>query len=72
MEEDRNTAEEYSLFPEHMIPPEYTPEYPDVSYFQESYVTAREENIFRGETPPGEEDLRALRREERKKRARFS
>ena len=72
MEPQETHFEEHSLFPEHVIPPEYTPEYPDMSYFQESYVTAREENIFQGETPPGEEDLRALRREERKKRARFS
>ena len=72
MDEDRILHEEYNSIPEHVIPPEYTPEYPDVSFFQESYVTAREENIFQGETPPGEEDLRALKKEERQKRARFS
>ena len=64
--------EEYPLLPEYSIPPEFTPEYPDVSYFQESYVTAREENIFQGETPPGEPDPRVLRKEEHRKRARFS
>jgi hypothetical protein len=72
MDEDRILHEEYNSIPEHVIPPEYTPEYPDVSFFQESYVTAREENIFQGETPPGEEDLRALKKEEQQKRARFS
>ena len=72
MDEDRILHDEYNAIPEHVIPPEYTPEYPDVSFFQESYVTAREENIFQGETPPGEEDLRALKKEEQQKRARFS
>ena len=64
--------EEYPLLPEHSVPPEYTPEYPDVSFFQESYVTAREENIFQGETPPGEEDPNVIRREKQKKRSRFA
>ena len=62
--------EEYPLHPEYSAPPEYTPEYPDVSYFQESFVTSREENIFQGKAPAGEEDPRAFRREERRKQTR--
>ena len=72
MDQNELHYEEYPLLPEHSVPPEYTPEYPDVSFFQESYVTAREENIFQGETPPGEEDPNVIRREKQKKRSRFA
>ena len=71
MDNEEIRYEEYSLLPEHDIPPEFTPEYPDVSFFQESYVTAREENIFQGEVPEGETDPKAMRKEKRRQRSRF-
>ena len=72
MENERFSQEEYSFIPEYTVPTEYTPEYPDVSFFQESSVTCREENIFRGEVPPGEEDPNLLREEKRKKQSRYA
>ena len=60
---------EETSFPEHTMLPEYTPVYPDASFFQESAVTAREENIFHGQTPEGEE---ALIRSTRKFMRRFA
>ena len=72
MDNEYELKEEYTLLPEYTAPPEYTPEYPDVSFFQESSVTAREENIFQGETPPGEEDPNALREEKKKEQSRFA
>ena len=54
MDNEWNYKEELELGPEHLIDPEFTPEYPDVSFFKESSVTMREENIFQGEVPGGE------------------
>ena len=62
---------EHDIAPEHSILPEYNPVYPDITFFKESSVTCREENIFQGRPPEGEPDLRS-RREERKKRNRYS
>ena len=62
---------EHDIAPEHSMLPEYNPVYPDITFFKESSVTCREENIFQGRPPEGEPDLRS-RREERKKRNRYS
>ena len=62
---------EHSSLPEHSVLPEYNPVYPDVSFFKESAVTTREENIFQGEPPAGE-SRRLLRKEKQKERERFS
>ncbi|MBO4288977.1 MAG: hypothetical protein J5865_02605 [Lachnospiraceae bacterium] len=71
MDNEWNHSEEFTPLPEHTSYPEYTPEYPDVTFFKESYVTSREENIFQGEVPPGEsghvEDLREERKEKRRR-----
>ena len=62
---------EYNAVPEHRSLPEYNPVYPDVSFFKESTVTTREENIFQGEPPAGE-PRRITREERRKLRERYS
>lgn len=62
---------EHTQLPEHTSLPEYNPVYPDVTFFKESSVTTREENIFQGEPPAGEA-RRILREEKRKKRERYS
>ena len=72
MENELNHQEELTPQPEHILYPEYTPEYPDVSFFQESYVTMREENIFHGEIPPEERNTAEDRREKQKKRRRWA
>ncbi len=63
---------EETSFPEQAMLPEYTPVYPDASFFQESAVTAREENIFHGQTPEGEEALIRSEEKKRQRRSRFS
>ena len=72
MDNEELLFEEHPLLPEHYIPPEFTPEYPDVSFFKESYVTAREENIFQGHPPEGEGRTRANRKEKQKEKTRFN
>ena len=62
---------EHAALPEHSSLPEYNPVYPDVTFFKESSVTTREENIFQGEPPAGEK-RRISREEKRKERERFS
>ena len=62
---------EHSALPEHTTLPEYNPVYPDVTYFKESFVTTREENIFQGEPPAGEK-RRVSREEKRKERERYT
>ncbi|MBQ5950836.1 MAG: hypothetical protein IJL66_01630 [Lachnospiraceae bacterium] len=62
---------EFDPLPEHSSLPEYSPLYPDITFFQESSVTCREENIFQGRPPEGEPS-RSDRREERRKRERYS
>ena len=62
---------EHSSLPEHTRLPEYNPVYPDESFFKESSVTTREENIFQGEAPAGE-PRRILRKEKQKERQRYS
>ncbi len=69
MNTDWNPNEEYHMLPEYTETYEYTPEYPDVTFFKESSVTAREENISQGEAPAGEDSF-AVRREKRRKRVR--
>ena len=71
MENEWDHNEELTPLPEHTFYPEYTPEYPDVTFFKESSVTMREENIFQGEHPPGESP-RDLREERKKKRSRWA
>lgn len=44
---------------------EYTPVYPDVSFFRESAVTTHEENVFCGEAPPGERQRRRKRKKDK-------
>ena len=69
--------EEFSQRPEHNIPPEHTtlpeynPVYPDVTFFKESSVTCKEENIFQGRPPEGE-DSHFETRAEKHKRNRYS
>ena len=62
---------EYNAAPEHTSLPEYNPVYPDVSFFKESSVTTKEENIFQGEPPAGE-SRRLTREQKRKERERYS
>ena len=62
---------EHTQLPEHTSLPEYNPVYPDVTFFKESSVTTKEENIFQGEPPAGEA-RRISREEKRKKRERYS
>ena len=65
--------EEHPKTIEYRTHPEYTSVYPDISFFRESAVTMREENVFQGEIPPGEKPDRPRRRngkdeEDRKKK----
>ncbi len=69
MNTDWNPNEEYNILPEYTETYEYTPEYPDVTFFKESSVTAREENISQGEAPAGEDSF-TQRREKRRKKVR--
>ena len=62
---------EYSAIPEHSALPEYNPVYPDASFFRESSVTCREENVFQGRPPAGEPPRRN-RRQKRKEQERYS
>ncbi len=62
---------EHNIAPEHTTLPEYNPVYPDVTFFKESSVTCREENIFQGRPPAGE-DPRLDERAEKRKRNRYS
>ncbi len=71
MDSELGHSEEFTPLPEHIIYPEYTPEYPDVAFFKESFVTSREENIFCGELPPEEQNVIDLREERKKKRSRY-
>ena len=59
MDNEWNNNEYLPPQPEHSIDPEFTPEYPDVTFFKESAVTMREENIFQGEVPQGEKPRKA-------------
>ena len=71
MDNEWNNNEYLPPQPEHSIDPEYTPEYPDVTFFKESAVTMREENIFQGEVPPGE-STRNARAQKQRKRSRYN
>ena len=62
---------EHDSVPEHSVLPEYNPVYPDITFFKESSVTCREENIFQGHPPEGESSYNG-KRETRQKRERFS
>ena len=62
---------EYGAMPEHTPLPEYNPVYPDASFFAESSVTCREENVFQGRPPAGEPPRRDRRRK-RKERERYT
>lgn len=59
---------EYSQDPEYRFHPEYTPVYPDSSFFRESAVTMREENVCEGHTPAGERSDRDRRRAEKEEK----
>ncbi|MBO4869663.1 MAG: hypothetical protein J5585_08130 [Clostridia bacterium] len=63
MEKKEGKSREFNGIKEHSVLPEYTPVYPDVSFFRESSVTMHEENIFGANTPPYEKDRREARRE---------
>ena len=72
MDNEWNQQEEMTPLPEHTNYPEFTPEYPDVTFFKESFVTMMEENIFQGEIPEGEgegagteQDLKEKREKQR-------
>ncbi|MBR4164996.1 MAG: hypothetical protein IKR43_02010, partial [Lachnospiraceae bacterium] len=71
MDNEWNNNEYLPPQPEHSIDPEFTPEYPDVTFFKESSVTMQEENIFRGEVPPGE-GAKDAREEKVRKRRRYN
>ena len=62
---------ENTFIPEHTALPEYNPVYPDINFFKESSVTCKEENIFQG-LPPAGEDPAEARREKRKERNRYA
>ena len=66
MDNEWNNNEYLPPQPEHSIDPEYTPEYPDVTFFKESAVTMREENIFKGEVPTGEKPQNTQKQKEQK------
>ncbi|MBQ5953630.1 MAG: hypothetical protein IJL47_06295 [Lachnospiraceae bacterium] len=70
MAENKTRSDENRVLPEYTFPSEYTPLNPDISFFRESAVTAREENIFQGSVPPGEEEnpYTAARRKKKKKK----
>ena len=70
MAENKTRSDENRVLPEYTFPSEYTPLNPDISFFRESAVTAREENIFQGAVPPGEEEnpYTAARRKKKKKK----
>ncbi len=73
MEKKTDGFQEYRVLPEHRSHAEYTPQSPDISFFLESAVTAREENIFQGSVPPGEEENPFIKaRAEKKKKKRFA
>ena len=69
MAEERH-PEEYHSLPEHTSHNEYTPLNPDISFFKESSVSTKEENIFQGTVPPGEEEnpFTAARRKKKDKK----
>ena len=69
MNKEFRQAPEHVMRPEYNVLPEYTPVYPDINFFKEHAVTAREENIFQGEVPPGE-PAKKLREERKEKRSR--
>ena len=77
MSEHQKHNDEYNIRPEHTFTPEYstlpeyTPVYPDITFFKESSVTTREENIFSGQTPPGE-TAKDVAEERKEKRSRFN
>ena len=71
MDNEWNNNEYLPPQPEHSIDPEFTPEYPDVTFFKESAVTMREENIFQGEVPQGEKPRKA-QEAQKAKRSRMS
>lgn len=58
--------EEYTEKEEFNPLPEYTPAYPDISFFRESSVTTHEENVFCGEAPPGEKKRRRQKKKDKK------
>ena len=64
--------EEHPMLPEHIIPQEYTPVFPDVSFFRESFVTMREENVSQGQDPPGEDRQGASQNNKKASRTPFS
>ena len=66
MDNEWNYNEELEPMPEHHIDPEFTPEYPDVTFFKESYVSMREDNIFQGEPPQGEPQQKAQEQQKAK------
>ena len=72
MDNEWNNNEYLPPQPEHSIDPEYTPEYPDVTFFKESAVTMREENIFRGEIPAGEAPPKTAKQQKKAKQTRIS
>ena len=72
MDNEWNNNEYLPPQPEHSIDPEYTPEYPDVTFFKESAVTMREENIFRGEIPAGEAPPKTAKQQKKAKQTRMS
>lgn len=75
MKKTDTPKEEYSKKEEYHSLPEYTPTYPDISFFRESAVSAREENVFCGEAPPGERRRRRQKKkdkEEEKKKKEYA
>ena len=64
MKKDGKDRKEYTKHEEYRHYPEYTPVYPDSSFFRESSVTMHEENVFSGQTPPGERSYRDEKKKE--------
>ena len=62
---------EHNSVPEYSRLPEYNPVFPDVTFFKESYVTTREENVFQGEAPAGEPQ-RLLKKDKTREKTRYS
>ena len=66
---------EHVIAKEHIMLSEHTPVNPDITFFQESSVTAREENIFSGQPPESEQNkvnTNEEDEEEKGKKSRFN
>ncbi len=69
LSEEMPMLPEENSFPEHTMLPEHTAVFPDTTFFQESAVTAKEENISGGETPEEEQSASRAKEAKQEKKA---